>query len=111
MTDVILDRNGEVVANLRRVTFDRVRNAYLGDIEFVAAPFGLRDLLARLEEIVEDQTFALLDDVQSAVDAFDLTVQFGDHTRSIIRDLYVNKSGGFSFRLECSNERKTGSAI
>jgi hypothetical protein len=100
MSDLILDKNGEAVANLRQLTFDEASNAFLGNIEFIDAPAGLQELLTRLETLVEDQTFSLVDGLQSAIDAFDLTVRFNDNCRHRIRDLYVTKDGGFSFRID-----------
>lgn len=100
MPDLILNKDGEVVATLHHVTFDKVCNAWLGDIAFVAAPLGLQQLLERLEELVEDQVFSLVDEVQASVDAYELTVRFSDGGSLRIYDLYVSKSGGFSFRVD-----------
>lgn len=99
MADTIIDKTGKVIANLHRLKFDPASNAYVGDIEFIAAPLELQQLLSRLEELVEDQTLARAEEIQSKIDDFSLSASLGDGSRHAIRDLYVNKDNGCSFRI------------
>ncbi len=98
MPNALIDKEGGNVAKLHQLWFDDKSSAYRGNIEFVDAPVGLKELLDHLEELVEDQTFALVDGVQGQIDAFNFYVLLDDGTKHLICDLYVAKDGACSFR-------------
>jgi hypothetical protein len=92
-----IDRSRRVVA---AGTVAECAGLFRGDIDLTSMPPSLRQTFAQYEEIVNNQTFSLLDEIEDQVHRIGIRVDFGAHTESAVEDLQVYPSTGrVSFRL------------
>ena len=100
----IVDRSGQTVFAIAELMFDQKSRAFVGRVVSSNATSELTALLADLEDRVEGQSFAYVDDVQEKIDASDLIAKAGDKRTFKVVDLFVSRSGGISFREKCDRE-------
>lgn len=94
----LVDKDSNVLGNL---DVHAVENGlYRGELLSAKLPPELLDALRELEEIVDDQVFSLLDEVQDRIDRFELAVQCtpGGPTRRI-EDVQLFEGRRISFRV------------
>ena len=73
---------------------------YGGTIDLTSAPPALKKLFDEFEEIVNDQVFSLLDDIQEKIGTFAIKAIFDDGFEAEVKDLQVFPStGDVSFKL------------
>ena len=94
----IYDQSHTVILSIKDVVFDKARHAFLGCVEQMNMAPELKALLLELEDLVENQCFVRVDEVQAKIDAFDLIAVLQDGTSLKIKDLYLSSDGGVSFR-------------
>jgi hypothetical protein len=83
----LIDQSAAKVAALDEIQFRD--GHYEGTISLDATPPSLRELFERFEEVVEGQTFGLLDDVEGKIAAIPFRVRFDDGAEADIADLQV----------------------
>jgi hypothetical protein len=96
----LLDQTGQKIGDLENIAFDSDSSAFVGRVINISLPDTLRQMLSLLEELVEGQSFTHVDEVQNQIDNAHLIAVFEDEGGKKIRDLYINRDGGISFRLE-----------
>jgi hypothetical protein len=73
---------------------------YRGEIDLAPMPVPLRQTFAHYEEIVNNQTFSLLDEIEDEVTRMGIKVAIGDQAEAAVEDLQIYPtSGRVSFRL------------
>jgi hypothetical protein len=73
---------------------------YAGTIDLACTPPTLRAFFDEFEEIVNDQVFSFLDEIQVKIGAFGIKAIFDDGFEADVKDLQVFPStGDVSFRL------------
>jgi hypothetical protein len=91
-----VDANGVVVATAR-VSDEGGR--FQGDIDLRPMPAGMRRTFEEYEDIVNGQTFSLLDEIEEKVQSLSLRVVFADGREVRPDDLQIYPSTGkVSFR-------------
>jgi hypothetical protein len=74
---------------------------FCGTIDLACAPNDVRKLFAEFEEIVNDQAFGCLDELQGRIDSLHAVVEFGDGVEVPITELQIFPStGNVSFRVD-----------
>ena len=95
-----IDQTAAVVATAQVVEKD---GRFSGRVDLSPMPANLRQLFDEFEEIVNDQVFSLLDEVEEKIAAHALKVVLADGQPAPCDDLQVYPSTGrISFRLVCS---------
>ena len=106
MNGMIIGRNGETVVNLREIEFHQESGSYIGKVESANLPTELKDALIQLFELIEDQTFARVDEAQARADAFDLSVRLENGKQHHIESLAYNGKDWFGFKIRESQDRR-----
>ena len=100
----MVDQRGEVVATA--VVCER-EGRLTGTIDLAPMPTGLRQKFQEYEEIVRDQVFSLLDDIEQQIGAIPLTVLFDDGLEVPIQDLQIYPSARrVSFQVDSKSSTR-----
>jgi hypothetical protein len=93
----LIDGSGRVVA-VARVAKDG--EGYRGTIDLGQMPVGMRAVFAEFEDIVSNQMFSFLDEIQAKKSAIPINVVFDNGGEAYICDLQVYPStGDVSFKV------------
>ena len=93
----LIDQSAAKVAALNVQLRD---DHYEGTISLEGTPLALRELFERFEEIVEGQTFSLLDEIDEKIGTLPLRVCFDDGVEEHFADLQVFPStNSVSFKI------------
>lgn len=93
----IIDRGRNVVATADVEWLD---GRYSGRIAVDRMPQPLRLVFEEYEEIVNDQVFSLLDQIEGQIEALSLSAVFGDGRETPVEDLQIFPKGGtVAFRV------------
>jgi len=91
----LIDATGRLVA-VARVAATGGR--YEGDVDLSGAAPEVQELFQEFEEVVNDQIFSFLDDVQSRIADLGVVAVFDDQSRTPVKDLQIYPaSAGISF--------------
>ena len=94
-----IDPSGVRVASLDVAL---VGDHFEGTVSLEATPSSVRQLFQQFEEIVEGQSFGLLDDIEEKIGAMSLRTVFEDGSAASVCDLQVFPStGAVSFKTQC----------
>jgi hypothetical protein len=93
----LLDRNRTLLATAQVADEG---GYYGGTIDLRSTPGEVRALFDEFEEIVNDQLFAFLDDVQGRIQSLSVQAIFEDGSEAAVNDLQVfPETGAVSFKL------------
>jgi hypothetical protein len=82
-----------------------------GTVDLTATPPALRALFDEFEELVNDQVFSLVDEIQQKIDSLAIRARFEDGLEADVKDLQVYPStGAVSFKLASSPAHAVKSA-
>src|SRR5262245_54890427 len=93
----LLDKAGNQLATAEVVQRDAF---FAGKIDLRGTPSAIRVLFDEFEEVVNDQAFSVVDEIQDKLEALSIKAVFADGTQADLFDLQVFPSvGDVSFRL------------
>ena len=100
MTSYLKDNSGTIIAHIKELRYNDRANAYVGHLEYAKDTPQLQSLLAKLETLVDGFSLGEIEDVQEKIDKLNLKVKLENNEERLIKDLFVNKDNGVSFRVE-----------
>jgi hypothetical protein len=93
----VIDQSRQVVA-VGRVTVEADR--FFGELDLRSMPVSLRQTFEEFEEIVNDQIFSLLDDIEERIRGLSLKVALEGSNEAKVEDFQLYPSTGLvSFRI------------
>jgi hypothetical protein len=101
--------SGRKIGSLFDMDFNASSMTYSGCLSLTELPNELHQLLVELEEVVDGQSFALVDEIQRKIDDFGTCVIFDNGKMGPIRDLYLSSDRGVSFRLAAGSDSNESS--
>ena len=94
----LIDDTGAVVGVAQ---VDQERELFSGSVDLRAMPADMLRKFEEFEEIVNDQTFSLVDQVQQEIERLGLKAVFGNGRQEAIDDLQIYPTDGvLSFQLK-----------
>ncbi|PTX99361.1 hypothetical protein DB346_16000 [Verrucomicrobia bacterium LW23] len=100
MTSYLKDNTGTIIAHIKDLRYNDRAKAYVGHLEYAKDQPKLQSLLAKLETLVDGLSLSDIDDVQEEIDRLNIKVRLENNEERVIKDLFVNKENGVSFRVE-----------
>src|SRR5260370_30592634 len=96
----LIDPNRNVVATAH---VEEKHGLFAGHVDLASMPPRLRQLFLEFEEMVNNQVFSVLDEIEDKIASVGLQIVFPNGQEASLRDLQIYPStGGISFRSPVS---------
>lgn len=107
-TVLLVDENRQTVAS---TLVESGSDGFSGSVDVDRMPRSLRSLFEEFEQVVDQQTFALLDSVEERIDALHLRALFPNEKEYLVENLQIYPRGGVvTFRLAAPAPVEVGQA-